>query len=137
VKHIELERDVDVLRAVIDRSGDDLNRVDGDLHDDLTTLFRELQRERAARAVLLTGRGRAFSAGGHFDWLPALQEPGALESLRLDGKQLVWDLLDVHLPIVCALDGHAVGFGASIRPGVSPVASPPAHPWRCSTPSSQ
>jgi enoyl-CoA hydratase len=114
VKHIELERDGDVLRAVIDRSGDDLNRVDGDLHDDLTTLFRELQRERAARVVLLTGRGRAFSAGGDFDWFPALQEPGALESLRLDGKQLVWDLLDVHLPIVCALNGHAVGLGASI-----------------------
>lgn len=46
--------------------------------------------------------GRPFSAGGDFDWFPALQEPGALESLRLDGKQLVWDLLDVHLPIVCA-----------------------------------
>jgi len=114
VKHISLEPDGDVLRAVIDRAGDDLNRVDGELHDDLAELFATLKRERSARAVLLTGRGRAFSAGGDFAWFPTLQEPGALESIRLDGKQIIWDLLDVHLPIVCALGGAAVGLGASI-----------------------
>lgn len=111
---IDIERAGDVLRVAIDRPGDDLNRVDETLHHDLTRLFPYLQRERAARAVLLTGRGTAFSAGGDFAWLPALQEPGRLERLRLDAKQLIWDLLDVHLPIVCALNGHAAGLGASI-----------------------
>jgi len=114
MKHITLERDGDVLLAIIDKEGDDLNRVDGDLHDDLATLFRELKLEREARAVLLTSRGKAFSAGGDFAWFPVLQEPGRLEPLRLDGKQLIWDLLDGHLPIVCAIGGHAVGLGASI-----------------------
>jgi enoyl-CoA hydratase len=37
-----------------------------------------------------------------------------MEHLRLDAKQMIWDLLDVHLPIVCALNGHAIGLGASI-----------------------
>jgi enoyl-CoA hydratase len=37
-----------------------------------------------------------------------------LEALRLDAKQMVWDLLDVHLPIVCGVNGHAMGLGASI-----------------------
>jgi enoyl-CoA hydratase len=111
---IEVTADGHVLRVVIDRPGDDLNRVDDALHHDLTALFPFLQQERSARAVLLTGRGRAFSAGGDFDWFPALQEPGRLEQLRLDARQMIWDLLDVHLPIVCALNGHAVGLGASI-----------------------
>ena len=111
---ISIERDDDVLRVVIDRPGDELNRVDDALHHDRTGLFPFLQRERDARAVLLTGRGRAFSAGGDFDWFPALQQPGRLERLRLDARQMIWDLLDVHLPIVCALNGHAVGLGASI-----------------------
>lgn len=114
MKNIELERDGHVLRVVIDRPGDELNRVDGELHDDLTTLFPLLQRERAARAIVLTGRGRAFSAGGDFSWFPTLQAPGALEPLRLDGKSIIWDLLDVHLPIVCGINGHAIGLGASI-----------------------
>lgn len=111
---IRFDRDGPVLRVTIDRPGDDLNRVDDVLHRDLTHLFPRLQRERQARAVLLTGSGRAFSAGGDFAWFPALQEGDRLEQLRLDAKSMIWDLLDVHLPIVCALNGHAIGLGASI-----------------------
>jgi enoyl-CoA hydratase len=114
VKHITSERDGDVLRVVIDREGDDLNRVDGELHEDLAVLMAGLKRERSARAVLLTSRGRAFSAGGDFAWFPTLQEPGALETIRLDGKAIIDDLLDIHLPVVCAVAGPAVGLGASI-----------------------
>jgi enoyl-CoA hydratase len=111
---LDVTREGHVLRVVIDREGDDLNRVGEALHHDLAALFPYLQQERHARAVLLTGRGRAFSAGGDFDWFPTLQQPGALEALRLDARQMIWDLLDVHLPIVCALNGHAMGLGASI-----------------------
>lgn len=113
-EYLHFERDGDVLVVTIDRPGDELNRVDEQLHQELTALFPRLQRERKARAVLLTARGRAFSAGGDFAWFPDLQEPGRLSALHLDGKALIWDLLDVHLPIVCALNGHAIGLGASI-----------------------
>ncbi len=112
--YLQLDRDGDVLRVVIDRPDDPINAVDATLHHELAALFPRLQRERQARAVLLTGRGRAFSAGGDFTWFPDLQQPGRLEELRLDAKQMIWDLLDVHLPIVCALNGPAVGLGASI-----------------------
>jgi enoyl-CoA hydratase len=111
---IRSERDGDVLVVTIDVPGDDLNRVGEELHDELAQLFPRLQREREARAIVLTADGRAFSAGGDFAWFPQLQEAGRLEALRLDGKQIIWDLLDVHLPIVCALNGHAIGLGASI-----------------------
>jgi enoyl-CoA hydratase len=63
---------------------------------------------------LLTGRGRAFSAGGDFAWFPTLRDTERLDHLRHDAKQLIWDLLDVELPIVAALNGHAIGLGASI-----------------------
>jgi len=111
---VRFSRDGPVLVATIDRPGDDLNRVDHAVHRDLTTLFAVLRTEREARAVLLTGAGRAFSAGGDFAWFPELQEPGRLDELRLAAKALIWDLLDVPMPIVCALNGHAVGLGASI-----------------------
>ncbi|HEX2383035.1 MAG TPA: enoyl-CoA hydratase-related protein [Acidimicrobiales bacterium] len=111
---IRTARDGDVLVVTIDVPGDDLNRVGEELHGALAELFPMLQREREARAIVLTAHGRAFSAGGDFEWFPQLQEPGRLEALRRDGKQIIWDLLDVHLPIVCALNGHAIGLGASI-----------------------
>jgi enoyl-CoA hydratase len=37
-----------------------------------------------------------------------------MEALRRDAKQLIWDLLDVEIPIVAAVNGHAMGLGASI-----------------------
>jgi enoyl-CoA hydratase len=114
VTTITERRDGDVLVVTIDRAGDDLNRVDADVHAELTALFPRLKAERVARAVVLRAEGRAFSAGGDWDWFPELQAPGALEALRLDGKQLVWDLLDVHVPIVIALEGSAIGLAASI-----------------------
>ncbi len=111
---LELARVGHVLRVTIDHPSRALNAVDEHLHHDLTALCAGLKRETEARAVVLTGRGRAFSAGGDFAWFPALQEPGRLEALRREAKQLVWDLVDVEVPIVAAVNGHAMGRGASI-----------------------
>ena len=111
---LQSERLGDVLRVTIAHPSSELNAVDEALHHDLTMLFAALRRESSARAVVLTGRGRAFSAGGDFNWFPVLREPGRLEALRRDAKQLIWDLLDVEIPIVAAVNGHAMGLGASI-----------------------
>jgi len=111
---IEIARVGHVLRATIAHPTSPVNAVDEALHRDLTALFAALRRETDARAVLLTGRGRAFSAGGDFAWFPELREPGRMETLRRDAKKLIWDLLDVEIPIVAAVNGPAMGLGASI-----------------------
>jgi len=111
---LHFDRVGDVLRIAIAHPASELNTVDDLLHGELARLFRELKREDTARAVLLIGRGRAFSAGGDFRWFPTLDDLEKLEHLRRDGKQLIWDLLDVELPIVAALNGPAVGLGASL-----------------------
>ncbi|MGH0037863.1 MAG: enoyl-CoA hydratase-related protein [Myxococcota bacterium] len=111
---LHLDRVGDVLRVVIDHPTHPLNAVDELLHGELTRIFRDLKREERARAVLFTARGKAFSAGGDFDWFPSLDDLEKLERLRRDAKQMIWDLLDVELPIVAALNGPAVGLGASL-----------------------
>lgn len=111
---LHFERLDAVLRVTIDHPGSEINAVDGLLHGEFGRLFRELKQEERARAVVLTARGRAFSAGGSFDWFPSLQDTTALDRLRRDAKQLIWDLLDVELPIVAAVGGPAVGLGASL-----------------------
>jgi enoyl-CoA hydratase len=111
---LRIERQDTVLRVTLDRPGSELNTVDATLHAELTELFSALRTEKEARAVLLTGSGRAFSAGGDFDWFEELRDLETLEQLRRDAKRLVWDLLDVEIPIVAALNGHAVGLGASV-----------------------
>lgn len=111
---LQLERIGRVLRVTIAHPGNELNAVDETLHHELTALFGALRRETEARAVVLTGRGKCFSAGGDFNWFPQLRDPGRLDSLRRDARQLIWDLLDVEIPIVAAVNGPAVGLGASI-----------------------
>ena len=111
---LRVERIREILRVVIAHPSSPMNAVDGVLHRELALLFRELKREDEARAILLTGEGKAFSAGGDFNWFPELQKPEVLEEVRRDGKQLIWDLLEVELPIIAAVNGPAVGLGASL-----------------------
>ena len=113
-KSIRIERADQVLVVTIDRPDHPLNPVDDQLHRELALLFRLLRQEREARAVLLTGAGKAFSAGGDFDWFPTLRNPQRLAELRRDAKQMIWDLVDLELPLVVAINGPAVGLGASI-----------------------
>jgi enoyl-CoA hydratase len=111
---ITTSRDGDVLIAVVDHPDSAVNAVDARLHHDLGALFRELKQESEARAVVLTGTGRVFSAGGDMGWFPTLREPATMHRLRREAKQLIWDLLDVEVPIVCGLNGSAAGLAASV-----------------------
>lgn len=116
---IRIERDGDVVTVTIDHPDSDLNAVDERMHRELGALFRHLKHGAdetlsGARAIVLTGSGCAFSAGGDMAWFPELRAPTRASAIRREGKQLVWDLLDVEVPIVAGLNGPAVGLGASI-----------------------
>jgi enoyl-CoA hydratase len=112
---IRVERSGHIVTVTIDRPGSPMNAVDDVLHRDMAALFRWLKTEGDARAVVLTGgEKRAFSAGGDFDWFPQLRRMEPLDALRREAKQIIWDLLDVEIPIVCALNGAAAGLGASV-----------------------
>jgi enoyl-CoA hydratase len=111
---IGLERDGDVLIVTIDHPDSAMNAVDARLHREFGELFRTLKQESTARAIVLTATGTAFSAGGDMGWFPKLRTTEATHALRREAKQLIWDQLDVEVPIVCGLNGSAVGLGASI-----------------------
>ncbi len=110
---MRFERLGDVLRVTLENPRTRLNTVDARMHDELRRLFEELKHETGARAIVLTGSGRAFSAGGDFGWMEGVTA-ARLGEMRLEGKEIVWNLLDVELPIVAAINGPAVGLGATL-----------------------
>ncbi|MEO7372260.1 MAG: enoyl-CoA hydratase-related protein, partial [Ilumatobacteraceae bacterium] len=46
-----------------------LNATDGAMHAELSTIFADVQASPEIRAVVVTGEGKAFSAGGDLDWI--------------------------------------------------------------------
>ncbi len=94
---------------------DELNASNHDLHTNLARLFPQLNDDTEARAAVITGNGRAFSAGGDFNYLDELARDTNLRKQTLiDGRQIVRGMVECRVPIVAAVNGPAVGLGCSI-----------------------
>jgi enoyl-CoA hydratase len=103
------------VRTVTLNRPDELNAVDADLHRALAEVWGELAADPEARVVVLTGAGRAFSAGGDLRWVTSfLDDPEARhESLR-EGARIIEEMLRFPLPVIAAVNGPAVGLGCSV-----------------------
>ena len=96
-------------------SGNAVNAVDAIMHDELAHLFTDLQNDADSDLIILTGQGRAFCAGGDFDWFDQqISDPKTFRAIVPDAKRIVSSLLDVEKPIICRLNGAAAGLGATI-----------------------
>lgn len=108
------ERDERVLTAYID-SDHPVNGVDAPMHDELAKVFTDLQRDTDSDIIILSGKGRAFCAGGDMDWFDEqISDPGKFRDIAWDAKRIVMSLLEMEKPIICRLNGAAAGLGATI-----------------------
>ena len=94
-----------------------LNALTFDIYAQLRDLFAQLAHESAVRAVVVTGRGRAFCSGGDVREIigPLLDRDarGHLEFTRLTGD-VVRNMRALDKPILAAVNGMAAGAGAVI-----------------------
>jgi enoyl-CoA hydratase/carnithine racemase len=109
---IEADR---AVRIVTLNRPDELNAISHDLHQAIAGVWQALREDRAARAVVLTGAGRAFSSGGDVPgFLQAVEDEEYRQSSFEFAARLVRDMLAFPLPVVAAVNGPAVGLGASL-----------------------
>lgn len=95
--------------------GNAVNAVDAHMHDDLARVFTDLQRDPDSDIIVLTGAGRAFCAGGDFNWFQEqIDNPDTFRAIGHDAKRIVFGLLDLEKPIICRMNGAAAGLGATI-----------------------
>jgi enoyl-CoA hydratase/carnithine racemase len=111
---IEVEADGPIRVVRLNRP-EQLNATNHELHQGLAALFPQIDADQEARAVVLTGNGRAFSAGGDFTYLDELTRDADLrrESL-VDGKAIVTGMVGCRVPVIAAVNGPAVGLGCSL-----------------------
>ncbi len=103
------------VRTLIVNRPDELNAVNRELHWALANVWRQLAADREAKVVILTGAGRAFSAGGDLGWITSfLDDPVARDESLREGAQIIEEMLRFPLPVIAAVNGPAVGLGCSI-----------------------
>jgi enoyl-CoA hydratase len=111
---VRVEKDGPV-RIVRMARPEQLNAINDELHLALTNLFPQLSADTDARAAVITGEGRAFSAGGDFDLLDRMANDRALRSAVIaEGRELVLNMVRCRVPVVAAVNGPAVGLGCSV-----------------------
>jgi enoyl-CoA hydratase len=108
------EQDGPVLNVLLNRP-EILNAANAVMEFELGRFFTEVIDDKQTRVVVLSGAGRAFSAGGDFDYMRALiEDPAMLRELIPHAKRVIFSLLDCPKPVIAKINGHAVGFGATL-----------------------
>jgi enoyl-CoA hydratase len=112
VIRVETDGPVRIVRLA---RAENLNAINEELHLGLTRLFPQLTADTEARVAVITGEGRAFSAGGDFDLLDRMANDRALRrDVIAEGRELVLNMVRCRVPVVAAVNGPAVGLGCSV-----------------------
>ncbi len=92
-----------------------LNAANAELHRRLSQVWRELEGDPECYAVVLTGTGRTFSAGGDMGLLHDMNQDDKVRAAILqEGREIVESLVRFPLPLIAAVNGAAVGLGCSL-----------------------
>ena len=88
------------------------NSLDAVGHKEFTYLWREIDDDPDINAVILTGKGKAFSSGGDFSMIEAnMNDEYARLQAWKEARDLVYNIINCNKPIVSAINGVAVGAG--------------------------
>lgn len=91
------------------------NAITGETHHALKAAFLAVQVRSDVRAIVFAAEGKSFSAGGDFDEILRDREDAVQRAaMRAEGKPLLMAIADCPVPVVTALQGDAVGLGATL-----------------------
>jgi enoyl-CoA hydratase len=108
---LRFERPASGILQVI-RDGPGLNAVDAAMHRELADVWRAVDRDPDVRVAVLSGAGRAFSAGGSFELIDGIIDDFETRTRVLrEARDIVLNVIDCSKPIVSAIHGPAVGAG--------------------------
>jgi len=86
-----------------------------DMHEAMQEIWMHLAADRSVRAVVLTGAGKAFSAGGNIpDFIRSYEDPEHRRMSLRGARRLMDAMAEFPKPVVAAINGPAVGLGCSV-----------------------
>jgi enoyl-CoA hydratase/carnithine racemase len=99
-----------VLRITMENGR--MNTTDAALHAELGEIWRDVDKDKSVNAIILTGAGRVFSAGGDFAIIQEnIDEFAARARQWKEARDIVYNIINCSKPVVSAMRGVAVGAG--------------------------
>jgi enoyl-CoA hydratase/carnithine racemase len=100
-----------ILRITFDKP-ESYNSVDKETHNQLTYIWPVIDADPGVRTVVVTGAGKAFSAGGDFGLIEQIiEDPQTRMQTWKEARDLVYNIINCNKVIVSAINGPAVGAG--------------------------
>jgi enoyl-CoA hydratase len=113
-KDLALRREGKVLYAAFNRP-ESANAIVDEVHDDLDHLFSDVEADPETNVLVLTGAGKAFSAGGNIDeMIHCLTHPEDFHRNAVRGEHHIYNMLNCPKPIIAKVNGAAMGLGATL-----------------------
>ncbi len=99
-----------VLRITMDNGR--MNTADDAMHGELADIWRDVDRDPTVNAVVITGAGKVFSAGGDFGMIRQnIDNFEARARQWKEARDIVYNIINCSKPVVSAMRGVAVGAG--------------------------
>jgi enoyl-CoA hydratase len=93
-----------------------MNAFSGEMHYSMSRIWEDVQDDPEVDVVVLTGAGRAFSAGGNVIAMQQkIDNPALWDATSWpEAKRIIFRMLECDKPVIARVNGHAVGLGATV-----------------------
>jgi len=109
-----VEKDNGVMTVTLNVP-DAMNAFTPGLHNAMSRIWSDIHDDPEVDIVVLTGAGRAFSAGGNVVAMQKkIDDPAQWDEIVPEAKRIIFRMLECDKPIIARLNGHAVGLGATV-----------------------
>ena len=113
-KYIKFDKAGRIMTVTFNRP-ETLNAMTAAMHEETSRVFYDLGMDHSIDVVILTGAGKAFSAGGDIAGMQEMYDKPELFDLGImEAKKVVFGILDCDKVLICKMNGDAVGLGATI-----------------------
>jgi enoyl-CoA hydratase len=94
---------------------DSLNAFSAPMHKSMSRIWDDVNDDPDVNVVVLTGAGRAFSAGGNVIAMQQkIDKPELFDITVVEARRIVYRMLECDKPVIARVNGHAVGLGATV-----------------------
>ncbi len=114
-QHLLFERKEDGILLITINRPEVLNATNNRLHWELSRVWLDIADDPDTRVVVVTGAGRAFSAGGDLEMIERMAGNAAnIGQAFKEAGDIVYNMANLEKPIISAINGVAVGAGLAV-----------------------